>query len=156
MHLGTYEAEHGEPSVATGHFRQVAAAYETAQASNVSSNAAVRGLYQSAVDGLIRVGARSSREAVADELATSLQRASVQPLSPGAAASGNASRALPACAGCGAAGPLKKCKGSCKGKGPEGKFCSPECFSRSWKAHKKNTGCRNLARGEAGDGAAAS
>ena len=64
----------------------------------------------------------------------------------------------PACAGCGATPlTLKKCTGSCGGAGEDGKFCSAECFARSWKAHKRKTGCRNkpaAAGGAAGSAAA--
>jgi hypothetical protein len=51
----------------------------------------------------------------------------------------------PACAGCGGTPlTLKLCKGSCGGAGADGKFCSTECFARSWRAHKQKTGCRNV------------
>jgi len=46
----------------------------------------------------------------------------------------------PVCAGCGATPlKLKSCTGTCKGAG---KFCSADCFARSWKEHRKTTGCR--------------
>lgn len=77
---------------------------------------------------------------------------------PGRAEAGGRAEpaARPACAGCGTTDVvLKKCKGSCRGANADGRFCSPECFNRSWKAHKKKTGCRNLAKEGAAQGTAA-
>lgn len=57
-----------------------------------------------------------------------------------------------ACAGCGATPlKLKRCKGSCGGSGAQGKFCSRECFTKSWEAHSQKTGCRRIEASSAAD-----
>jgi hypothetical protein len=150
--LGVAAAQRGDRDGAAHRYRQTISAFEKAGGAAVSSGRYLRGAVDGAVNNL-RVLEAKTREDHA--LAMTMQRASLAAADPEHVESRLSSRvvqagavARPACAGCGATPlTLKLCTGSCGGAGAEGKFCGDACFRRSWKAHKKRTGCRNTAAG---------